>query len=76
MQLDSAVLYDAVFLLYKALETLNARNYNEEYIDPIPLFCNSTTKYQVGPNITSIMREVRDFPVLFNFLYTKKIVVI
>ncbi|XP_018059496.1 PREDICTED: glutamate receptor ionotropic, kainate 2-like [Atta colombica] len=56
--LDSAVLYDAVFLLYKALETLNARNDNEEYIDPIPLFCNNTTKYQVGPNITSIMREL------------------
>ncbi|XP_018368899.1 PREDICTED: glutamate receptor ionotropic, kainate 2-like isoform X2 [Trachymyrmex cornetzi] len=57
--LDSAVLYDAVFLLQKALETLNARNDNEEYIDPIPLFCaNSTTKYQVGPNITSVMREL------------------
>ncbi|EGI59306.1 Glutamate receptor, ionotropic kainate 2 [Acromyrmex echinatior] len=57
--LDSAVLYDAVFLLQKALETLNARNDNEEDIDPISLFCtNSTTKYQVGPNIISIMREL------------------
>ncbi|XP_018339843.1 PREDICTED: glutamate receptor ionotropic, kainate 2-like isoform X1 [Trachymyrmex septentrionalis] len=57
--LDSAVLYDAVFLLQKALETLNARNDNEEYIDPIPLFCtNSTNKYQVGRNITNVMREL------------------
>ncbi|KYN07195.1 Glutamate receptor, ionotropic kainate 2, partial [Cyphomyrmex costatus] len=60
--LDSAILYDAVFLFHKALETLNARNIdNEEYmsIDPVPLFCtNSTRKYQVGPNITSVMREL------------------
>ncbi|XP_018315810.1 glutamate receptor ionotropic, kainate 2-like [Mycetomoellerius zeteki] len=60
--LDSAVLYDAVFLLYKALETLNARNIeNEESIsiDPIPLFCtNGNKKYQVGSNITSVMREI------------------
>lgn len=62
--LDSAVLYDAVFLLNKALETLNARNArninNEEYmsIDPVPLYCNSTRKYQVGSNIISVMREL------------------
>ncbi|EGI59304.1 Glutamate receptor, ionotropic kainate 2, partial [Acromyrmex echinatior] len=60
--LDSAVLYDAVFLLHTALETLNARNIENEVdmsIDPIPLSCtNSTRKYQVGSYITSIMREI------------------
>ncbi|XP_018368900.1 PREDICTED: glutamate receptor ionotropic, kainate 2-like [Trachymyrmex cornetzi] len=60
--LDSAVLYDAVFLLHTALETLNTRNIENEVdmsIDPIPLSCtNSTRKYQVGPNIISVMREI------------------
>ncbi|XP_012061138.1 PREDICTED: glutamate receptor ionotropic, kainate 2-like [Atta cephalotes] len=60
--LDSAILYDAVFLLHTALETLNARNIENEVdmsIDSIPLSCtNSTRKYQVGSNITSIMREI------------------
>ncbi|XP_012061140.1 PREDICTED: glutamate receptor ionotropic, kainate 2-like [Atta cephalotes] len=60
--LDSAVLYDAVFLLHTTLETLNARNIENEVdmsIDPIPLSCtNSTRKYQVGSNITSVMREI------------------
>ncbi|XP_011064362.1 PREDICTED: glutamate receptor ionotropic, kainate 1-like [Acromyrmex echinatior] len=63
--LDSAVLYDAVFLLHTALETLNARNIENEVdmsIDPIPLSCtNSTRKYQVGSYITSIMRESRPY---------------
>ncbi|KAL0124437.1 hypothetical protein PUN28_006343 [Cardiocondyla obscurior] len=59
--LNSAILYDAVFLLHKALEVLNIRNIdNEEYvsIDPIPLSCKSTRKYQAGPNITSTMQEL------------------
>ncbi|XP_011064364.1 PREDICTED: glutamate receptor ionotropic, kainate 2-like [Acromyrmex echinatior] len=58
--LDSAVLYDAVFLLHTALKTLNTRNIENEvdiFIDPIPLSCTNTRKYQVGPNITNIMRE-------------------
>ncbi|XP_018315808.1 glutamate receptor ionotropic, kainate 2-like [Mycetomoellerius zeteki] len=70
--LDSAVLYDAVFLLQKALETLNARNIdNEEYmsIDPIPLSCtNNTIKYQVGPNITSVMRELSQVGKITGFM--------
>ncbi|XP_014473269.1 PREDICTED: glutamate receptor ionotropic, kainate 2-like [Dinoponera quadriceps] len=62
--LNSAVLYDAVFLLDKALETLNARNLgNEEpvIIEPTPLSCfteNYTEKYQAGLNITSAIREL------------------
>ncbi|XP_011879931.1 PREDICTED: glutamate receptor ionotropic, kainate 2-like [Vollenhovia emeryi] len=62
--LDSAILYDAVFLLNKALEVLNTRNIgNEEYIsiDPVPLSCTNTSrKYQAGRNITSVMRELSD----------------
>jgi len=50
-------------LLNKALEILNARNIdNKEFIEPTPLFCNSTEKYQAGPNITCVMREVRNLP--------------
>jgi len=49
--------------LHTILETLNARNIENEVdisIDPISLSCtNSTRKYQVGSNITSVMREVR-----------------
>lgn len=60
-QLESAVLYDAVFLLHKALETLNARNIGSKrpmLIDPTPLSCTTHATYKAGPNITSIMREV------------------
>lgn len=59
--LDSAILYDAVFLFDKALKALNARNINNEEslaIDPGSLSCDENNKYQAGPNITSIMREV------------------
>jgi len=61
LQLNSAVLYDAVFLFNKALEALNARNIDYEardFIDPLPIFCNDGIKYQAGSNITSIIREV------------------
>ncbi|XP_018345205.1 PREDICTED: glutamate receptor ionotropic, kainate 2-like [Trachymyrmex septentrionalis] len=60
--LDSAVLYDAVFLLYEALETLNARNIeNKVYmsIDPVRLSCiDKTTMYEAGPNIVSVMQKI------------------
>ncbi|KAL6255077.1 hypothetical protein P5V15_013411 [Pogonomyrmex californicus] len=60
--LESALLYDAVFLLSNALEVLNARNIDNGesslIIEPTPLFCNSTKKYQAGPNITGIMQEL------------------
>ncbi|KMR04997.1 glutamate ionotropic kainate 2 [Lasius niger] len=58
--IDSAILYDAVFLLHKAMETLNSRNIDNEesiMIDPVPLSCDENQKYQAGPNITSLMRE-------------------
>ncbi|XP_029168161.1 glutamate receptor ionotropic, kainate 2-like [Nylanderia fulva] len=59
--IESAVLYDAVFLLNKAMETLNTRNIDIEEsitIDPVSLSCEETVKYQAGPNITSVMREL------------------
>ncbi|XP_011152744.1 glutamate receptor ionotropic, kainate 2 [Harpegnathos saltator] len=59
--LNSAVLYDAVFLLNKALETLNARNVDNDepiVIEPMPLSCNDGKRYQAGQNITSAMREL------------------
>ncbi|CAL1681831.1 unnamed protein product [Lasius platythorax] len=59
--IDSAILYDAVFLLHKAMETLNSRNIDNEesiMIDPVPLSCDENQKYQAGPNITSLMREL------------------
>ncbi|XP_076658014.1 glutamate receptor ionotropic, kainate 2 [Halictus rubicundus] len=58
---ESAVLYDSVFLFYNALETLNARNKDCEEpvpIDPVPLSCENTEKYNAGPNITNLMREL------------------
>ncbi|XP_076302243.1 glutamate receptor ionotropic, kainate 2-like, partial [Lasioglossum baleicum] len=58
---ESAVLYDSVFLLYNALEALNARNKdsNESVtIDPVPLSCENGEKYSAGPNITNLMREL------------------
>lgn len=58
---ESAVLYDAVFLLQNALEVLNARNLDSENpvtIDPVPLSCEGAEKYSAGPNITSLMREL------------------
>ncbi|XP_032663311.1 glutamate receptor ionotropic, kainate 2-like [Odontomachus brunneus] len=59
--LNSAVLYDAVFLLDKALETLYARNLdNKEFItiEPMSLSCNDGRRYQAGENITSAIREL------------------
>ncbi|XP_078053651.1 glutamate receptor ionotropic, kainate 2 [Augochlora pura] len=59
--MESAVIYDAVFLFYNALETLNARNKDCEEpvtIDPVSLSCDGTEKYNAGPNITSLMREL------------------
>ncbi|XP_071571021.1 glutamate receptor ionotropic, kainate 2 isoform X3 [Temnothorax nylanderi] len=59
--LDSAILYDAVFLLNKALEVLYARNIDKEgYIDPISLSCipNNTEKYKAGCDIIGIMKEI------------------
>jgi len=45
---------------------LNARNIdNTKFIDPTPLFCttnNTDEKYQAGPNITCVMREVKNLP--------------
>ncbi|XP_072764014.1 glutamate receptor ionotropic, kainate 2 [Anoplolepis gracilipes] len=59
-KIDSAILYDAVFMLNKAMEILNTRNIDEEsiMIDPVPLSCEGTQKYQAGPNITSTIREL------------------
>ncbi|XP_076630847.1 glutamate receptor ionotropic, kainate 2 isoform X2 [Colletes latitarsis] len=59
--MESAVLYDSVFLLFNALEALNARNKDSEEpvtIDPVPLSCENTEKYSAGPNITNLMREL------------------
>nr|XP_033338694.1 glutamate receptor ionotropic, kainate 2-like isoform X2 [Megalopta genalis]XP_033338703.1 glutamate receptor ionotropic, kainate 2-like isoform X2 [Megalopta genalis] len=59
--MESAVLYDSVFLFYNALETLNARNKDCEEpvtIDPVSLSCEDTEKYNAGPNITNLMREL------------------
>ncbi|KAM0731072.1 Glutamate receptor ionotropic, kainate 2 [Formica fusca] len=59
--IDSAVLYDAVFLLNKAMEMLNSRNTDNNdplMIDPVPLSCNKNETYQAGPNITSIIQEL------------------
>ncbi|XP_047363225.1 glutamate receptor ionotropic, kainate 2-like [Vespa velutina] len=58
---ESAVLYDAVFLLYNALKILYARNNDNDdsiSIIPVPLSCDDEKKYEAGPNITSIIREV------------------
>lgn len=68
MKMESAVLYDSVFLLYNAVDALNARNQDHEdpvTIDPVPLSCEETEKYAAGPNITSLMREVK-FQSLFS----------
>jgi len=52
---------------------LNARNFdNKEFIYPTPLFCNSTEKYQAGPNITCVMREVRNLPLDITSYIIKK----
>lgn len=72
MQIDSAILYDAVFLLHKAMETLNSRNIDNEesiMIDPVPLSCDENQKYQAGPNITSLMREVNSITSFSLLLY-------
>ncbi|XP_029035806.1 glutamate receptor ionotropic, kainate 2-like [Osmia bicornis bicornis] len=58
---ESAVLYDSVFLLYNALDALNARNQDNEdpvTIDPVPLSCEEAEKYTAGLNITSLLREL------------------
>ncbi|KAK1127273.1 hypothetical protein K0M31_003817 [Melipona bicolor] len=55
--LESAILYDAVFMVYNTLETLNARNVSVA-IDPVPLSCEEDEKYSAGPNITNLMREL------------------
>jgi len=58
------VLYDAVFLLHEALETLTARNIENKdmSIDPIRFSCiNKTTLYAAGSNIVSVMQEARTF---------------
>ncbi|XP_012056216.1 PREDICTED: glutamate receptor ionotropic, kainate 2-like [Atta cephalotes] len=59
--LDSMILYDAVFLLHEALETLTARNIENKdmSIDPIRFSCiNKTTLYAAGSNIISVMQEI------------------
>lgn len=61
-KVESAILYDSVFLVYNALETLNARNQDNpegETIDPVPLSCEGEEKYNAGPNITNVIREVK-----------------
>lgn len=73
MQLNSAVLYDAVFLLHDALETLNARNIdNEEFIEPTSLSCKVGDKYQAGRNIISTIKEVSSLIVSESHFSTKK----
>lgn len=74
MQIDSAILYDAVFLLHKAMETLNSRNIDNTHeesimIDPVPLSCDENQKYQAGPNIMSLMREVNSITSFSLLLY-------
>ena len=56
-KVESAVLYDAVFMVYNTLETLNARNISVP-IDPVPLSCEGEEKYSAGPDIINLMREV------------------
>ncbi|XP_015599874.1 glutamate receptor ionotropic, kainate 2 isoform X2 [Cephus cinctus] len=61
MQVESALLYDAVFLLNDALTVLNERLQNADkpmVIEPPQLSCNGTGKYSAGPSITNIMREI------------------
>lgn len=61
-KVESTILYDSVFLVYNALETLNARNQDNaegETIDPVPLSCEGEEKYSAGPNITNVIREVK-----------------
>ncbi|KAK2579609.1 hypothetical protein KPH14_010900 [Odynerus spinipes] len=58
---ETAVLYDAVFLVHKALEILDARNKDNENpipIVPVPLSCDGDAKYEAGLNITNIIREL------------------
>ncbi|KAF3424205.1 hypothetical protein E2986_01263 [Frieseomelitta varia] len=54
---ESAILYDAVFMVYNTLETLNARNMSVA-IDPVPLSCEGEEKYSAGPDIINLMREL------------------
>ncbi|XP_071860840.1 glutamate receptor ionotropic, kainate 2 isoform X1 [Bombus fervidus] len=56
---ESAVLYDAVFMFYNTLETLNARNMSVD-IDPLPLSCEEEKKYSAGLDIINLMRELSD----------------
>lgn len=65
LQVESAFLFDSVFLFNDALEALYARNGNsgrrQLAIQPEPLSCSDTNRYhsyQAGHNITSLMREV------------------
>lgn len=58
-QINSAILYDAVFLVNTAMEVLNARIIEDDVlIDPLPLSCDESTKYHAGPNISSVIKEV------------------
>ncbi|KAK0162284.1 hypothetical protein PV327_008633 [Microctonus hyperodae] len=62
MSVESALIFDAVFLLNDALEALQARNgfngHRQLTIEPQPLSCSDTEKYEAGHNISSLMREV------------------
>ena len=60
-KVESAILYDAVFMVYNTLETLNARNMSVA-IDPVPLSCEGEEKYSAGPDIINLMREVMALP--------------
>lgn len=57
-KVESAILYDAVFMFYNTLETLNARNMSVD-IDPLPLSCEGEKKYSAGLDIINLMREVK-----------------
>nr|QHN69187.1 ionotropic receptor 5 [Sirex nitobei] len=61
LKVESALLYDSVFLFNEALEVLNARSKDWNtplIIDPPSLSCSDTEKYSAGPNITGLMREI------------------
>ncbi|XP_015112728.1 glutamate receptor ionotropic, kainate 2 [Diachasma alloeum] len=60
---ESAVLFDGVFLLNEALEILKKRSENDpdESVDiqPDSYTCSNPEKYPAGPSLVSLMREVR-----------------
>ncbi|XP_034944392.1 glutamate receptor ionotropic, kainate 2-like isoform X2 [Chelonus insularis] len=59
---ESAFLFDSIFLFNDALEALNARlkinGHQHLKIEPEPLSCSDTVKYEAGHNISALMKEI------------------